>query len=280
MSSRLTLRIQERLATLTGSEQKLGRLLLAHPELVETHTATELAGMASISKSTAARFFQSLGYRDFDEVKAQARDERNQTAPFRYSESALHDMALGYRLSDHLALELDNLTRTVEEMLPGNLASTSSLINSAPRVWFAGFGLEASLAHYGRQLLSRYRHDVLQLGVDDSTLAEELAMMGPRDVLVLLAVGKVSKRMRILAEYAQTTRVNIVAICDYAALPSLRRFADRLLPCHAAGYALGSSHIGALVVLRLMTLAFLERAGDSALQRHDIIDGIRNEFDR
>ena len=68
MASRLILRIQERSAHLTSSEKKIAQVLLQNQSLVETHTATELAAKAEVSKATTARFFRSLGYADFEEV--------------------------------------------------------------------------------------------------------------------------------------------------------------------------------------------------------------------
>jgi len=65
MASRLTLRIQEKLSRLTGSEQKIARVILENQGIVETHTATELANLAGVSKATTARFFRTLGYADF-----------------------------------------------------------------------------------------------------------------------------------------------------------------------------------------------------------------------
>ena len=46
MTTRLALRIQEKLDRLTKSEQKLAAVILDQPGLIETHTATELAEMA------------------------------------------------------------------------------------------------------------------------------------------------------------------------------------------------------------------------------------------
>ena len=61
MATRLALRIQEHFNELTPSEQKLASLLLDRPDEFLTFSATELAGLAGISKATAARLFQSLG---------------------------------------------------------------------------------------------------------------------------------------------------------------------------------------------------------------------------
>ncbi|MDP2731674.1 MAG: MurR/RpiR family transcriptional regulator, partial [Hoeflea sp.] len=79
MASRLVLRIQERYEKLTSGEQKLAQLILDRQDDILTHSATAIADMAGVSKATAARFFQHLGYADFNEVKLQAREERNRT---------------------------------------------------------------------------------------------------------------------------------------------------------------------------------------------------------
>ena len=134
MSTRLSLRIQERITRLTKSEQKLATVILQTPTLIETHTATELAGLANISKATAARFFQTLGYTDFEEVKIQAREERNRTQPYSYSVAASEKTVLGRTIGEHLDLELDNLTRTFEEMGSDTL-QRASLRQLAGPIW-------------------------------------------------------------------------------------------------------------------------------------------------
>ena len=65
MASRLVLRIQERYQKLTAGEQKLARLIMDGQDDALTQSATELAEQAGVSKATAARFFQHLGYADF-----------------------------------------------------------------------------------------------------------------------------------------------------------------------------------------------------------------------
>ena len=100
MASRLILRIQERSARLTSSEKKIAKVLLQNQTLVETHTATELAAKAGVSKATTARFFRSLGYVDFEEVRLQAREERNRREPYSGDESTPQTVAFGRAISE------------------------------------------------------------------------------------------------------------------------------------------------------------------------------------
>lgn len=279
MSQRLALRIQERMARLTASERKLGQEVLKRQGVIETHSATELARLAGVSKATAARFFRSLGYADFEEVKAQAREERNRTQPYAYSVAASAELSLGRAIGDHLALEISNLTRTFEEMRSDRLTDAAELIEQAPRLWFCGLGAEDSLARYGRLQFSRLRANVILLNTENGTLAEDLAMMGPRDVLVAITVEPRPRALRAVFSYARTARARVITLTDHASIAAVQRFSNIVLPCHVAGFGLAPSHTGIFSALRLLALAYLARAGDIALQRTDIIKAIQEELD-
>lgn len=279
MSDRLILRIQERFDKLSASEQKLARLLVEQKDDILTYSATQLANMADVSKATAARFFRSLGYADFNEVRLQAREERNRTEPYRYSVAEAERTAFGRSIGSHLQLELANLTRTFEEFRPDKLNDAAELLREAPRVWFLGLGLEEGLARYGRLLLSRLRHEVLQLGLSNGAWAEELAMTGPRDALVLITLRPRPRILRPILEYAKTTRMNVVTITDkMSALPA-QRYSSVVLPCHVTSYGLGPSHTAIASVLRLLAVVYATRVGEPATQRADIIADIHEELD-
>jgi len=279
MSTRLSLRIQERITRLTKSEQKLATVILQTPTLIETHTATELAGLANISKATAARFFQTLGYTDFEEVKIQAREERNRTQPYSYSVAASEKTVLGRTIGEHLDLELDNLTRTFEEMGSDTLQRASLLIADAPRVWFLGHGPDSWLARYGRMLFSRLRHDVQMLGLNDSSTAEDLAMTGPRDVLIYMAQGQQTKGLKSILSYAKTTRLSVITLTDHSNLAQAKRFSEIVFRCHISSYGLIPTYTTMVSTLRLLAVSYTGHVGETAIQRMGLINDINEELD-
>lgn len=279
MSTRLALRIQEKIGHLTKSEQKLAGVILESPALIETHTATELAAIADVSKATAARFFRALGYADFDEVKLQAREERNRTQPYSHAASAQASTALGRTIGEHLDLELANITRTFEEMRSDALRQAARTILEAPRLWFLGMAEVAWLAQYGRSLFSRLRPDVHTIGLNEGTFAEDLAMMGPRDVVVVFCQGRQRRELKSVLAYAKTTRAHIVALADRSNLPTIKRFTDHVLFCHVAGYGLIPSVTTQVSILRLLAIAFSGQNPDIASRRSGLIDEINDELD-
>lgn len=279
MATRLTLRIHEKLARLTESESKIANIILNNQGIIETHTATELANLAGVSKATTARFFRTLGYADFEEVKLQARDERNRTPPYRYSVAASDEVVLGRAIGEHLELELQNLTRTFEEMRSDELIEIARLIADAPRVWFLGLGAEDGLARLGRSLFSRLRHDVMQLRGSGEDWAGELAMTGPRDVLIVLTLAPRPRVLRSILNYAKTTRMTIVTITDHGYFAKAGRFSAAVLACHIANYGPVPTHATMTSVLRLLAIAFAGQNPEAAAQRGEVIEAIDEELD-
>ena len=280
MSTRLALRIQQRLDKLSPSERKLAGLVLEHQDDLLTYSATELAGFAGVSKATAARLFRSLGYSDFNEVRLQAREERNRTAPFELKPAGHVGRSSARSVGDHLKAELTSLTRTFEEMRSDLVAEAADLLVEAPRVWLLGLGLEDGLARYGRLLLARLRSDVHLLnGQMGGGWVEDLAMTGAGDALVVLSVQPRPKLLRPLLEYARTTRMAIVAVVDPGSVAWARRFARLTLQCHGAGPQPGATHTALLSTVNLLAGALTDRLGRAASQRTDLLAEIHEELD-
>ena len=279
MASRLILRIHEKHARLTSSEQKIASVLIENQGLIETHTATELANMAGVSKATTARFFRSLGYVDFEEVRLQAREERDRTQPYSQKKQAPDHVVLGRSIVDHLELELSNLTRTFEELRSDRLPEVAEILSTAPRVWFLGFGAEDGVARIGKTLFSRLRHDVHFLDGTGQDWASDMAMMGPRDALVLVTLDSRPKLLRSLLAYARTSRLRIITITDHRYQAQAERFSEAVLSCHVASYGLLSTHATVVSMLRLVAIAYAGSNADAVKQRVDTIEAIVEELD-
>jgi DNA-binding MurR/RpiR family transcriptional regulator len=279
MATRLTLRLQDKIASLTKAEQKLAALLLENAGMIETHSATELSSHAGVSKATTARFFRSLGYTDFDEARTQAREERNRTQPYAYEPALPQKAVLGRSIGGHLELEVMNLTRTFEEMRPDLLTEAVKLIHDAPRVWCMGFGAEEGLAQLARITFARLRPDVHLLAANAGAWAEDLAMTGPRDALILLTLEPRPKFQAALTAYARTTRMNVITLTDHRYLASAQRFSRLVIGCHVATFGKLPSHATLASMIRLLAIAFIGQAGDKAQQRMAVIDEINEEID-
>ncbi|MEO0385467.1 MAG: MurR/RpiR family transcriptional regulator [Pseudomonadota bacterium] len=278
MASRLILRIHEKQARLTSSEQKIAHVLLENQSLIETHTATELATLARVSKATTARFFRNLGYADFEEVRLQAREERNRTEPYAQTTTVSEPSALGRSIGDHMGLELRNLTRTFEELRSDRLPEIAAMISAAPNVWFLGFGAEDGVARLGRSLFSQLRHGVHHMSGTGQDWHSDLAMAGPRDVLVLITLEPRPKILRSIVSFARTSRIKIITLTDHAYQPQAARFSDVALPCHVSNYGLVPTHATMLSMLRLLAVSFAGENPKQVKHRAATLEAISEEL--
>ena len=258
MASGLVLRIEERFSRLTAGEKKLAQLMLDREDDILTHSATAIAEMAGVSKATAARFFQHLGYADFNEVKAQAREERNRSEPYGLSVAGSEQLALGKAIGTHLELELRNLTKTFEELHSDRIREAAEVLKDAPRVWVLGLGAEE--------------------GINQGSWAEDLAMTGPKDALLLITLPPRPAILAPILSYAETSRMSVVTIADRNYAIEAQRFSRVVLPCHVGSFGLGPSHTAISSAIRLLAVTYAALAGKSAEQRSEIIASIHEDL--
>lgn len=279
MSTRLSLRIQDCFERLTAGERKLAEVILGAPDDILAYSATELAEMAGVSKSTAARFFRTLGYGDFSEVRLQAREERNKTAPMHLEARAVAGERKPGDIDSYARLEAANLARTLEALRPDVVAEATAILAEAQRVWVVGMGTEDGLARHARALLARLRPDVRQLGGGDGGSAEDLAMLGPRDALLVIAMRPRPGALRPMLGYAETARARIVYLTDPVAAGSGTRMAHVVLQCHMATHGEQPSYTAALSVIQLLAANLASRLGIRARQRLGLIAEIHEELE-
>src|SRR6202023_790972 len=74
-------RIAECYDELSEIDQRLSDVILSAPGQLAMQTATELAATAQVSKATATRFFQKLGYASYEDARAIARTAQLSGSP-------------------------------------------------------------------------------------------------------------------------------------------------------------------------------------------------------
>ena len=279
MATRLALRIQERYEALTASEKKIATLLLDRPDEILTFSATELAGLAGVSKATAARFFRSLGYSDFNDVRLQAREERNRTGPVHQVPMPAEPPEGAATVPVHLQVEMANLTRTFEELRSDLLAGVAERLAAAQRVWVAGLGPEGGLARHARIDLARVRPAVHLVSENTGSWAEELASTGPADALLVIALRPWPKVIDAILDFARTTRLDTVVVTDPTSAARARRLGATPLICHISTPAAEASHTTVLSMLHLLANAVAARLGQAARRRRELITDLREELD-
>nr|HMN88060.1 MurR/RpiR family transcriptional regulator [Bauldia sp.] len=279
MATRLALRIQDRYEALTASEKKIATLLLDRPDEILTFSATELAGLAGVSKATAARFFRTLGYSDFNDVRLQAREERNRTGPVHQVPMPAEPPEGAATVPVHLQVEMANLARTFEELRSDLLGRTAERLAGAQRVWVAGLGQEGGLARHARIGLARVRPAVHLVSENTGSWAEELASTGPSDALLVVALRPWPKVIDAILDFARTTRLETIVVTDPTSAARARRLGATPLICHVSTPGAEASHTTVLSMLHLLANAVAARLGAAARRRRELITDLREELD-
>lgn len=277
-SQSLEARIHEHYDALPPAEKRLGDLLLSFPGDIATYSAGELAEAAGTSRAAASRFFQRLGYRDFNEARQQARDAKRWGSPVYLSSSNEAGGMPSQPIADHLAQESHNLTRTLEAIRPDRLRDAVDAMARARRVHVAGFRNSHMIAGYLQRQLQIVRPDVALLPRSGQTLAEDLVDIAEDDVLVMVGMRRrVSMVSRIL-EIARQQGARTLLLTDPSAAEPTRH-ATWTLTCEVRSQSLFDSYSAAMSVINLLCTSLFQHELNRGQERLKRIETLHDELD-
>lgn len=243
---------------LSPQERRAAATLLEHLDDLATYRAAELAVLAGVSKATMSRLFRSLGYADFDEVRADLRCLRTAGVPGRVD--GIPD------LEDHVAAEAEAIARAVAQ--PG-VAEAVALLAAARRVLVVGWRNSHPVALHLRQQLAHARPDTRLAPVPGQVMGEELADLGEHDVVVVVGFRRRPAGFGDFLRAAADTGAAVVLVADPSGAhhaPLARLSLECPTPALLAydSYAAAMSLVG---VLADGTLTATGRAGRDRVSR-------------
>ncbi len=148
---------------MTKSERRLADLLLGNGDALVLYSASDLSERAQVSKATTARFFRRMGYPSFKTAQREARRPEKGPSPETRRIGPLRgDQA---DIGDHLANDVQNLVRSVEQLRSDELALAVLTMARAEKLWVVGFGENYPLAHFARALLIRVKPDIRMIPI-------------------------------------------------------------------------------------------------------------------
>lgn len=259
-------RIRACYESLPGSEASVADVLLNHPGRLATHSATELAADAGVSKAAVTRLIQRLGYDSHAAARDEARRARQWGAPlYLQTEPALGEGRKA-AYAEHVAADQQSLAHTLHGLDEAALQGSVQALAGARRVVVLGFRNSAWLALYARLQLGVLRPAVELAPLPSQTLAESLVGLGRGDVL--LAVG-MRRRVAGFAAAIQAARAEgarIVLLTDPTGVADVPG-ADWTLGCHCRGAAMFDTYVAAVSVINFLAAQVAAELGPAARQR-------------
>lgn len=274
----LEARIQAHYDALPPAEKRLGDLLLGFPGDIATYSASELADMAKTSKAAASRFFQRLGYKDFNEVRQQVRGARRWGSPIYLSSTDKQNEKRSQTVSAHLAQEADNLARTLEALRPDVLRDAADGVAGARRVFVVGFRNSRMLALYLHRQLLLMRPDVVLLPQPGQTLGEDMVDLSADDVLVVIGLRRRVALVTKIMEMARKQGVRILLVTDPSATRSAR-LATWTMTCEVRSTSIFDSYAAGISLLNLLCATMFRRASKEGYDRLRRIEALHDDLE-
>ncbi|MCY0389501.1 MurR/RpiR family transcriptional regulator [Robbsia sp. Bb-Pol-6] len=258
---------------LPAIHQRLADVILSAPGQLAMQTATELAAGAQVSKATATRFFQKLGYASYEDAKKIARAAQLGGSPLYLQERGRRNSRLDDIVRSHLEHEMANLSNTYRSLDAAVLDAVVERLAWARRVVILGYRHSHTIAAMFRRELVQVRGDVLVLPVPGDTLAEYLAELGEGDMAVVIGLRRRVPATGLAAAALAEAGVPMLYLSDViAGRPA--RLANWVLRCHTDGFMLFDSTVAVAALVNLLCSLVAERlAGDGNrhLQRVEVL---------
>lgn len=263
IASPLEARIRHVYRDLPDAERKLADVvLLRHRDLLG-YSATELAELAGTSKSSAARFFRSLGYAGYEEFRQALRATQLQQSPLARMGQVRRKDGLAPQFQQHLQLDAARLTEWAEAVPEAQLDAALALLRKARKVWVVGYRHSHVTAFYAHSLLAQVRGDVISLNDAAGREADVLACASDKDVVLAVDFRRRSTRLPGVLAAARSMGAQTVVLTD-APVSALAMQASVVLRCGASSpQGLFDSYVCGVSVVNFLaaTLAQQLRTG-------------------
>lgn len=223
--------VQARLASAYGelppAQRTIADAIMGDPLLGALWGIEELAERARVSVGSVVRFAKRLGYRGFSDFRDALRD----ACVARSGEPALQRLesptdVLG-ALGEVLRRDREGLDRLLQEVDHGTLEAASQLLLGADHRLILGRGV-------GQVMGLVFAFHLTQAGIPciaalPSDFSNQVANLGPRDLLVVVSFAPFSRETVDAAAFAKQNGIRVLAFSDRRDSP-LAPHADILVP--------------------------------------------------
>ena len=250
-------RIRAAYPNLSEQERRLADVILASPGRLATHRATELSEQAHVSKATASRFFRALGYKDFQEVRAQARKALDSGSPLYMTHQRIATDGVGDLVQNHLQNELDNLVRTYHSLDVKSIPLIARKIARANRVVLLGYRHSYPVAAMLRRMLVHVRSRVILLPLPGDTLAESLASLDSGDIAICVDLRRHVPQMNAAVQAFVELSVPVLYIGEIIT-GRAAKLATWIVRCQTTGIAVFDSASSVVSICNLLCIMVAE----------------------
>lgn len=263
----------EHATRLTSRTLAVLKRMLDEPSETAAKSISEIARENDINISSITRLAQKLGFDGFPSLKDLFRSNLKQRKRF-YSEQVkkfLHAGSAGHEgktsiLERVIQDEWSNVMMMADAFDEQQFAAIIKQLVNARHILIVGLRSAYPLAHYLGFYLKMIRDSVTLIGQAGHTLAEDLSVLNPGDLLIAISVNPYTKDTVEACRVCKNQGVDIVAITDRLSSPLVFE-TDNFLITSIEGDYFFSPIVAAIVCIETLLSELVKQLGDKAIQR-------------
>ncbi len=281
----IKIRNGEHATRLTERTLAVLKCMLDEPNETAAKSISEIARENDINISSITRLAQKLGFDGFPGLKDLFRSSLKQRKRF-YSEQVKKILQKGNAghfgktslLERVIQDEWSNVMLMADALDEQQFAAIIELMVNAQRILIVGLRGSYPLAHYLGFYLKMIRDRVTLIGQAGHTLAEDLSVLKPGDLLIAISVNPYTKDTIEACRIGKQQAVDIIAITDSPSSP-LAIETDNFLITSTVGDYFFSPIAAAIICIETLLSELVKQLGDKAIQRLDHTEYILEKFE-
>jgi DNA-binding MurR/RpiR family transcriptional regulator len=267
--------IRSRLDTLTASERRAARALLANYPMLGLETVAEFSARSGVSPPTILRFIGRLGFGSYAEFQRQLRAEVEAQLKSPLAKASLEGAADHHLLSTFAAAASRNIAETFRTIPAAEFDAIVALLADRKRpVHLLGGRFTDPIARYLAAHLRILRPHVDHLAGQPDNWRDRLVDFGRKDVLVLFDIRRYQEDLVAFAKAAAERQAAIVLVTDEWLSP-IARIALHVLPTRIQVPSAWDSSAALLAVAEALVAAVTARNWPAAKGRIRALEALR-----
>ncbi|MDA3790889.1 MAG: MurR/RpiR family transcriptional regulator [Desulfobacula sp.] len=247
--------------------------MLDEPNETAAKSITEIARENDINISAITRLAQKLGFKGFPDLKDVFKSSLTQRKNF-YSEQVKKFLQNG-SVNKHgkasflervIQDEWSNVMLMADTFDVQRFANIIKLMTNAERILIVGLRGSYPLAHYLGFYLKMIRDRVSLIGQAGHTLADDLSVLKPGDLLVAISINPYTKATADACHIGKIQNADIITITDSLSSP-LAIETDNYLIVPAEGDYFFNQMVAAIICIETLLSELVKQMGDKAIQR-------------
>lgn len=269
-------RVQQHLPELTKGQRKVSECLMQDERLLAFATIAEIGRAADVSETTVIRLARSLGYPNFVAMQEEAQREM-EFQRIRAKIASPQPQAEGAPHQRILDQELDLLARTRDGLTEVAYQQAVDLASKARRIYVTGAKLSYAVAFFLVHLLKTLRGQTVLLDPSEPGFMQDLAEMGPADVLIAISFPRYSLSTIDCCRFARKKGCPVIAITD-GLLSPLADGAHAVLPVVVESLNLTDSYAPVVAVAQALATGVFQAQPEASEQVLALVEQTTSEW--